>query len=159
MYFVPNLIVQKLYLEIPVDQHLLQSLDSISTNWIFHFEFKVTSDTLGPMNSEIIRALDDEGSSLAGLAVKGSLTLSVAGFMFQPKKNVYHKVVITNIFSPIHNACLKEVRIDGKFVKSVMVAVKLRSNVKVHAARSGIVPPTQNALIRNFYLLDLEKDF
>ena len=141
-----------------VNQHILQSLDSMSTNWIFHFEFKVTSDTLGHLDSEMSRVIDGQESSLGGVSVADSLTLNIDNFMFQTIKNVYHKVAFTNIFLPLHNACLKEIRMDGKFVKSIITPAKSRTNVKVYATWPGGSSQTQNVAVRNFYLFDLDKD-
>ena len=81
-------------LELPVQTHLLQTLDSVSGNWICHFEFKITSDTLAPAESNMIKVFGTEGT-MVEINVAGDYTLNVDGVLFQPKKDVYHKVQLT----------------------------------------------------------------
>ena len=44
-----------------VQSHLLQTLESLSTNWIIQIEFKTTTDTLDPISSSLFRVLGNEG--------------------------------------------------------------------------------------------------
>eukprot|EP00111_Clytia_hemisphaerica_P000236 TCONS_00000594-protein len=79
----------------------LIKLPALSRNWMFHFEFKLTSDTLLSPASSSILIVDANEGSLFYVIVKDPLTLDFSGVgSFQPQKNVYHKVVITQFFSP-----------------------------------------------------------
>ena len=132
-------------------------MDSISHNWIFHFEFKVTSDTLAPLFSNMIEVSGDEGI-MVRINVQIGNTFDIGTIMFQPTKNVYHKVVYTQVYSPIHNACLKQVRIDGgKWMRTFERTPQSYTNVKAYAGSPGAPSQTQNVLIRNFFLLDLDR--
>ena len=141
----------------PVQSHLLQTLVSLSSNWIIQIEFKTTIDTLDPIHSSLFRVLGNEGK-IAWIDVQDSTTLSINDAPFQPKKDVYHRVVFSQIFSPTHNGCLKELRIDGQLYQSY-THTKSYTNVNAYAGwPSAPASQTNNVMIRNFYLLDLDKD-
>eukprot|EP00111_Clytia_hemisphaerica_P015373 TCONS_00045404-protein len=125
---------------------------------MFHFEFKLTSDTLLSPASSSILIVDANEGSLFYVIVKDPLTLDFSGVgSFQPQKNVYHKVVITQFFSPFQNRCLKQYRIDGKRISNTFFTMTY-TNVSAYTTATTGMGAASNVMIKNFYLLDLDKD-
>ena len=104
-------------------------------------------------SNEFILFDEETGVSLVVMTATPSQQLQIlpGNILFQPVKNVYYKLVITQVFAPLLSTYVVEVRLDGVLIhKEFNNDAQELTTVKVYASKG-----TNNLLdgitLRNYY--------
>ena len=99
---------------------IIQEFSTFYTNWVFSVELKKIVQFVSPSNSFII--IDSLGDTLVEIKAKPfsssgvgttRLKISPGGDIISVLDDVYQKLVITQVFAPLLNTHVVEVRLDG----------------------------------------------
>ena len=155
-----------------IQKHHLQTIESLSRNWLFHIEFKLTmSDNIerAPISS-LLKVFSDQGEMLtiaafgqdyAGFIVSDGYQNHEKQNLFTTVRDVYNKLTIAQLYSYVDQKYVVEARVDGELRERFIFdeEPKAFTNVEVYAGNPlpSITALATNIKFRNYYFIDVEE--
>ncbi|XP_066930353.1 uncharacterized protein [Clytia hemisphaerica] len=139
--------------EFMANQQTLQKFKNVYKNWIFSIDVMKTTDILTHSNAFKICDENTE-QKIITLSGSGSTSLKIkqpGNFLLDIVKNVYYKILITQLYSPLLGKYIVEIRVDGLLLhKQVLQNDPLeRTNFYAYAGFPGH-DLTQGIKYRNY---------